>query len=79
MTKYKIEHKREDCIACAACWIECPEFWEQGEDGKSHLKGEANNTLEIEEKDLACNKEAADNCPVNIIHITNLETNEKLI
>ena len=35
--------------------------------------------LDVEEKDYQVNKEAADSCPVNVIHITNKETGEKII
>jgi ferredoxin len=34
---------------------------------------------EIDEKDFQCNKSAADSCPVNVIHITNKNTGEKII
>lgn len=55
------------------------------EDGKSDLIGAEKNadntkqTLEIDEKDLKCNLEAAQVCPVNVIHIKNKDTGEKLI
>ncbi len=53
-------------------------------DGKSSVKGAVRRedgweTLEIEEGDFACNKDAAYSCPVNVIHITNLETGEKIL
>lgn len=70
---YKIVHEPEKCIACGACWMQAPEFWEQGSDGKSKLKKgkkvEDKYEREIEEKDVAENKEVAENCPVNIIHV----------
>ena len=55
-----------------------------GSDGKSGIKGGKRNddgseALEIEEKDFACNKLAADSCPVNVIHLTNKQTGEKII
>ncbi|MFH1637716.1 MAG: ferredoxin [Candidatus Woesearchaeota archaeon] len=63
--KYKIEHDRENCISCGSCWTICPDSWEEGSDGKAQLKnGEVD--------DLGCNKEAAEACPVNVIHITEL-------
>ncbi|RME54369.1 ferredoxin [Candidatus Woesearchaeota archaeon] len=77
--KYRIEHDRENCIACGSCWSICPEFWEQGEDGKSLLKNNKNNKLVIEEKDLECNKSAAESCPVNVIHIIEEDSENKLI
>ena len=76
MPKYKIVHKRPDCIGCAACTSVCPKFWEMGDDGKSDLKGSTkdgdNEVLEIEEADHECNNSAAESCPVKIIEITKL-------
>ncbi len=53
-------------------------------DGKSSVKGgtrleNGRESLEIGEEDFECNKDAAFACPVNVIHITNLETGEKII
>lgn len=84
MANYKIYHDRPNCIGCAACAGVCPDFWKMDDDGKSNIKGgtrkdDETEELQIEEKDFSCNKEAADSCPVNVIHITNLESNEKLI
>ncbi|HJN57362.1 MAG: ferredoxin [Candidatus Woesearchaeota archaeon] len=71
---YTIKHNRPDCIGCAACEAVAPDFWEMKDDSKSSIKG--GNRLEngqeekgIEEKDLQINKDAADSCPVNVIHI----------
>ncbi len=79
MPKFLVEHDREGCIMCGACTTICPRFWEMGKDGKSVLKGNRKDRLEITEKDLDCNRKAAENCPVNVIHITNLGTKEKLV
>ena len=82
--KYRIEHDRPNCIGCAACAAVAPDFWTMSEDGKSDIVGsikkeDETEELEIEEKDFACNKEAADSCPVNVIHIVNKQTGEKII
>ena len=69
MAKFKIVHDREECIGCGSCAAACPKFWEMDPDGKSKLIGSKGNALEIGEKDLKCNKEAAESCPVNVIHI----------
>lgn len=73
MGKYKIIQIRNECISCGACAAACPKFWEMAEDGKALPKGGKkkgdNYELEIEEKDLACNKEAEEVCPVQIIKI----------
>jgi len=54
-----------------------------GPDDKSDVKGSTEpepgwEHLEIEEKDFPCNERAADECPVNVIHIRNLETDQLL-
>jgi ferredoxin len=84
MKKYKLEHNRPDCIGCAACAAIAPEVWEMNEDGKSDIisgkdRKDGWQEHEIEEKDLEINKEAAESCPVNVIHLTDKETGEKLI
>lgn len=89
MPKYKLEHDRANCIGCSACAAVSPEFWtmDEGGDGKSDIRKEKGTIkredgweeLDIEEKDFAQNKEAADACPVNVIHIKNSETGEKII
>jgi ferredoxin len=69
----KIIQEREKCIGCGSCASLCPKFWEMAEDGKSKLIGAkknpetGNEELEIEE--VGCNREAANACPVQIIHI----------
>ena len=68
----KLTHEHEKCIGCGSCVALCPKFWEMGEDGKSFIKegkknAEGNYELEIDA--IECNQEAADSCPVQIIHI----------
>ena len=82
--KYILQHDRPNCIGCAACEAVAPEFWEMNQDGKSDIKQGKSlengcQELEIDEKNYAENKEAADSCPVNVIHIKNKETGEKII
>ncbi|MBI2147444.1 ferredoxin [Candidatus Woesearchaeota archaeon] len=89
MAKYKIVYIRKDCIGAAACAAVNGEFWtmEETEDEKADLakakkptvKEDGTQELIIDEKDLEKNLEAATNCPVNVIHIYNLETGEKII
>lgn len=85
--KFKIEHDRPNCIGCGACAAVAPNFWTMSDaDGKSDLVG-SNHTRdgdeiikeELELDDLQGNKEAADCCPVNVIHIINVEKNERII
>ena len=89
---YKIVFDRKNCIGAAACAAVAPEFWEMKEDGKAHLIGgktdeNGNEVLIITEsqmtenmkKALELNKEAAEVCPVQVIHIYDEESGEKLI
>ncbi len=71
----KVTITREECISCETCWTACPEFFAQnGTDnwsevvakyriGGNNAEGEAPGDL------LAKVKEAADSCPVQIIHV----------
>jgi ferredoxin len=82
--KYQIQHDRPNCIGCAACAAVAPDFWTMNEDGKSDIVGskmleDETEELDIDEKNFNENKEAADSCPVNVIHIINKETKEKII
>lgn len=68
----KIILEREKCIGCGSCAAICPKYWKMEDDGKSHLIGsittpERKEELEINETD--CNQDAADSCPVSIIHL----------
>ena len=67
----KIIQEHEKCIGCGACVGVCPAFWEMGKDGKSNPKKakKVGANFELEVKDIACNQQAADICPVNCIHI----------
>lgn len=80
---YKIKHDRPNCIGCGACAAVCEKFWEMDEDGKSNIVGgkkmpDGTEELEIEDKDFEENQEAAEVCPVNVIHLYN-DKGEKLI
>jgi len=84
MPKYKIIFDREACIGALPCVEDAPDFWKMSPDGKVDLLGgikTAKNIFELEfdEKDLQVNMQAAKDCPVNCIHIINLETGEQLI
>ncbi len=83
--KYIIEFDREGCIGAAACVAVQGDQWELVDDGKADLKDaeriNENKTQkkEIDESELEKYKEAAESCPVTVIHIINKETGEKLI
>lgn len=69
----KIIHEKDKCIGCGSCVALCPKFWEMGEDGKAHLIGATVNPKtgneELEVAKIGCHQEAADSCPVQVIHI----------
>jgi len=72
----KVVHEKEKCIGCGACASMCEKFWSLGSEGKAILKG-GKTELVIKDADLACNKQAAEVCPVNCIHI--FEKDKKVI
>tara|TARA_Y100000310_G_scaffold78181_1_gene74808 strand:- start:6019 stop:6318 length:300 start_codon:yes stop_codon:yes gene_type:complete len=81
---YTLQHDRPNCIGCAACEAVAPDFWEMNGDGKSDIKNGKNRDdgwqeLNMEDKNFEANKEAADSCPVNVIHIVKKGTNERII
>ncbi|MGY4884478.1 MAG: ferredoxin [Nanobdellota archaeon] len=53
---------QDKCIGCGACAATCPQVFEMGDDGKSHIKANAD-----EKKNAKCIKEAIQNCPVEAI------------
>ena len=71
----KIILNKEECIACGSCAALCPDFWEMPEEGdmKINLKGSKKNEetgeWELEVKEIACNQDAVDCCPVQCIKI----------
>lgn len=90
MAKYVIEYDRNACIGAGVCAAVAPDHWVMAKDGKANLvdpskkdvdqTDPANNlaTLEIDEKDLEVNKQAAEGCPAVVIHIKNKDTGEKV-
>ena len=83
-SKYILQHDRPNCIGCAACEAVAQDFWEMNSDGKSDIKHGKTvqkgwQELELEEKDFKINKEAAESCPVNVIHLVKKETGERIV
>ncbi len=66
MVKVIITHDRDLCVGCGACAAICPDNWEMAEDGKASAK-----KLELDE--VGCNKQAAESCPVQCIHVKEVE------
>lgn len=69
----KIILEREKCIGCGSCMALCPKYFEIIDDGKSSVKNAKRDPKtgndELEVKKTECAQEAADNCPVQCIHI----------
>lgn len=81
--KYRIVYDRQNCIGAVQCVAVMPEFWVLDSDGKATLKGSKNAhdqwELEIDEKNLAKMKDAAASCPVNVIHIIDTKTGQRIV
>lgn len=74
-TMVKVTIGRDGCISCGACWTNCPEFFEENpDDNFSQVveKYRAGGLGEGEAPDdlVDCVMQAADNCPVQVIHIS---------
>lgn len=68
----KIVQEHGKCISCGSCAAVCPKYWEITEDGKAKLIGskvDSKGNYELEVKEVGCNQEAVDTCPVQCIHI----------
>ncbi len=87
MPKYKIVYDRKNCIGVSSCALVAEKFWVMDrKDDKAVLiggklpegkkQGDDVWELIIEEKDLEVNKDAARNCPVNVIKIYDEEGKE---
>lgn len=69
--KFKVVVERDKCTSCGSCEDLCPELFELDEGGIVHIIGservENNDVIEMEE--LECSLDAAESCPVMIIHV----------
>jgi len=87
MGKFRVELDKNACQGFGACVELCPQFFQLSNvDGKSSIEGAKKTTKEnkvvletLELEKLECVREAAEACPFNAIHISNVETGEKLI
>ena len=84
MPPFKIIHERPKCIACGSCAAVAPEHWEMSQkDGLADLKGctmsgENEEKLVSDPDELAKHREAAEVCPVQIIHVEKVAEKELL-
>ncbi len=69
MSDFTIIHDRENCIGCTACELAAPENWIM-EEKDTGLKAKPKK-IKIGESEFKINMEAAQACPVNVIHIQN--------
>ncbi len=83
--KYMVELDRDGCIGVTTCVAVIPNELSMADDNKVDIKGSTQDrktkffVREIDEGELKKWIEAAEVCPVNVIHITDLETGKKLI
>lgn len=83
--RYRIIYDRINCIGAGSCVISYPERWVMNTvDDKADLIGGkqvAEHTWEVEftEEELDKFLESAQVCPVNVIHVLEVETGKKLI
>lgn len=80
---YRIVHDRDICIGCSACASVCPKYWIMEGDGKSSIVGHTKTGDGEEEilgttekpldQDFEGNMDAAESCPVNCIHIKEVQ------
>lgn len=75
MSQIRVRIDREECILCGACWDVCPEVFEEGlEEGLSQIVQEYRVSDdpalgEVPEDLEDCVRDAAADCPVEIIHV----------
>ena len=83
MTKYRIKYDRKGCIGAGVCAAIAEKHWEMNKDGLADLINgkEVDGFFEkiIDESELEIVKKAAENCPVNVIHIIDEETGKQII
>lgn len=85
MATFIVKLDRTGCIGAASCTAADPVSWKLAADNKVDLEDAKKNadnteqTKEISEEELKVYLEAAQACPVNVIHIFKKETGEKLI
>jgi len=75
MANIKVTIDREECISCESCWATCPEVFQQNNvdnwsevTPKYRVSGDP-ALGEVPAEHLDKVKEAADSCPVQIIHV----------
>ncbi len=71
----KVTIERDECTMCALCWETCPDVFEENQDdGFSQIVEEYQENGELDKGEVPdslsdCVNEAAEECPVDIIHV----------
>ena len=74
-TKLQVVIDRDECISCATCWAICPDFFDENPDDgltqivEAYRVGGDPSVGEVPEALEDCVRDAADGCPIEIIHI----------
>ncbi len=84
MSKFMLEHDRPNCIGCGSCAAINPKHWKMNGDGKSDIeegkqRPDGWQELEITDKDLEADKQAAESCPVNVMRRKEKKKKKKII
>ena len=68
---FKLVVERDGCTSCGSCEDVCPELFELDEGSIAHIIGSerVDNNDELETDDEKCGVDAAESCPVMIIHV----------
>ena len=85
--RYRVVYDRNNCIGIGSCALLQPERWvmiRNGNDNRADLIGgiaqkDGILVAEFTEEEFVQFKSAAESCPVNVIHIIDVETGEKII
>ncbi len=79
-----LEQDKLNCIGCGACIAVAPDHWEFSEDGTVSIidgkkRQDAWEEKNISKPELQENMDAAESCPVNVIHLTSIKDGKRLI
>lgn len=85
--KYRVVYDRKNCIGVLTCAAFYPERWKINEgDNKADLHESQEDQqnpgtfiLEFTEEELERLKSSAEVCPVNVIHIEDVETGRRVV
>lgn len=74
----KVHVDRDECISCAVCWSTCEEVFEENpDDGLTQIAKPYRVDDDLSEGTIPasleeCAREAAEDCPVDVIHVSPL-------